>query len=183
MVEIRSISPEHDLYKQACDLRERVLLRAVGFTYERYRTEYAGVEDGSEHFVAVLDHPTGPRVVGTALLWPDHGSDGPAEGIGKVMQVAVDPQLQGTGVGRRLMAAVEARAFGELGLHRVMCHAQLTAVPFYTRLGWHIEGDEFTEAGIPHRKMAVEAEQPGQRPLVEPARHASGSAEGDGTDR
>ena len=35
------------------------------------------------------------------------------------------------------------------------CHAQNTAMGFYTRLGWETVGDEFVEAGIPHHKMRI----------------------------
>jgi predicted GNAT family N-acyltransferase len=34
-------------------------------------------------------------------------------------------------------------------------HAQESAIPFYERLGFVVEGDRFYEAGIPHRKMAL----------------------------
>ena len=36
------------------------------------------------------------------------------------------------------------------GLQELWCHAQLSAVPFYERLGYHREGGEFLEAGIAH---------------------------------
>ena len=89
--------------------------------------------------------------LGTALLIPHH----PDEGLGKVTQVAVDPQRHGEGIGRRLMVTLESRAFGELGLTEVYCHAQNTAMGFYTRLGWETVGDEFVEAGIPHHRMRI----------------------------
>jgi predicted GNAT family N-acyltransferase len=42
------------------------------------------------------------------------------------------------------------------GLERVWCNAQVSAVPFYARLGYRIEGERFEEAGIEHVRMALE---------------------------
>lgn len=152
MIEIRHINPDDPLYPQEADLRERVLLAGAGFDFESFRREYP-YEDAAEHFVAVTHHTNSdaPVVIGTALLIPNH----PDPGVGKVTQVAVDPQRQGEGIGRRLMVTLESHAFGRLGLREVYCHAQNTAVGFYERLGWRVEGDEFIEAGIPHHKMFI----------------------------
>lgn len=156
MIEIRRITTDDPLYRQEADLRERVLLRGAGFDFETFAREYP-YEDKAEHFVALtIDSHAGeptPVVLGTALLIPNH----PDEGLGKVTQVAVDPQRHGEGIGRRLMVTLESRAFGELGLTEVYCHAQNTAMGFYTRLGWETVGDEFVEAGIPHHRMRIAA--------------------------
>lgn len=154
MIEIRHISPAHPLYAQETSLRERELLAGAGYDFASFRRDYP-YEDAAEHFVAVTTHTNSGTpvevVIGAALLIPDH----PDPGVGKVTQVVVDPQRQGEGIGRRLMVTLESRAFGELGLREVFCHAQNTAMGFYTRLGWLIEGDEFIEAGIPHHRMCL----------------------------
>jgi predicted GNAT family N-acyltransferase len=36
---------------------------------------------------------------------------------------------------------------------RVVLHAQVHAIGFYEAFGFRIIGDEFEEAGIPHRRM------------------------------
>lgn len=156
MIRLRRITPDDTaLYEQECALRERVLLSAVGFTFERYRDEYPH-EDACEHWVAVTAHPSsGDTVLGCALLMPGTPDDKSA----KVSQVAVNRQRQGEGIGRRLMIAVESRAFGELGLDRLFCHAQMPAVPFYERLGWTPVGEMFVEAGIEHRRMELNRER------------------------
>jgi predicted GNAT family N-acyltransferase len=43
----------------------------------------------------------------------------------------------------------------EAGLPSVWCHAQLTAVPFYERLGYARLGATFEEAGIEHVRMEL----------------------------
>lgn len=153
MVTIRRITTEDGLYEQAVALREQVLLGPIGMDIAGYRRHAPGVEERVEHFVAILDHPTGPRVVGCAGLLVDAGGGSAARA--KLIQMAVDPQRQGEGIGRRLLAAVEARAIGELGLPGLYCHAQESAVGFYERLGWGVEGAPFEEVGIPHRVMSL----------------------------
>lgn len=156
MADIRRITTADPLYPQECALREQVLLGPIGYDMARFRREFAGMEEKFEHFVAVVRHASGPRVIGCATLLPNY----PASGTGKLMQMAVDPQRQGEGLGRRLVVAVESRAFGELGLTELFCHAQLPAIGFYDALGWETVSDEFTEAGIPHRRMRLKAVKP-----------------------
>lgn len=149
MGRILRIDREHPLYEQELDLRERVLLRPLGLTMDTFLESYGEQEANSRHIVVVIDHPSGERVVGTVLLMPDK----PEKGIGKLSQMAVDPQLQNEGYGRLLIAEVEKMAVGELGLTELFCHAQAPAVGFYKKMGWAIEGDMFEEAGIEHYKM------------------------------
>ena len=158
MVRVQHISIDHPLYRQETALRTAVLLAPIGYDIEKYKAMAPGREEQCEHFVAVVDHPTGDRVVGTATLFIDPDQSEPRSG--KVQQVCVDKQLQGEGIGQRLMIAIEARSFGELGLSSLYCHAQLSAMPFYEKLGWNAEGEEFEEAGIRHRKMFISAPKP-----------------------
>lgn len=155
MIPIRRIGRDDPLYPLAVGLRERVLLAPIGYDLARMEAEYPGYEDRFEHFVAVVDdHPRGPRVVGVVCLLPDE----PAAGSSKLMQMAVDAQRRREGIGRRLVAEVERRAFGVLGMQRLYCHSREDAAAFYASCGWSAEGDRFEEAGVPHVRMAVEAE-------------------------
>lgn len=151
MIDYRTITTDDPLYGQLCDLRESVLLRPLGKDMPWFRRHYPQVDDRAEFFAAVTEHPSGPRVIGCVLLIPDY----PETGVGKLMQMAVDPQRQGEGIGRRLVIELESRAFGELGLREVFCHAQNTAIGFYDRLGWRTDPEEFEEAGIPHHRMWI----------------------------
>lgn len=156
MVRIRNITRDDPLYEQECSLRERVLLKEVGLTIESFQQLFPGVEERFEHFVAVFDHPSGARVIGCALLLPNY----PEAGMGKLMQMVVDPQRQNEGIGRKLVVAVESRAFGELGLREVFCHARDVAFPFYEKLGWEYDSEVFMEADWPHRKMVIRNPEP-----------------------
>ncbi len=150
MIRVRRITTVDPLYEQECALRDAVLLRPIGLSMEWFLREYP-IDARAEHFVAVFDHPSGPRVVGCALLIPDY----PDPGVGKLMQMAVDLQRQGEGIGRRLVVELERRAFGELALREIFCHARDDAMGFYARLGWRTDGEQFTEAGVPHHRMCL----------------------------
>ena len=158
MIKITHISIDDPLYEQEKALRTSILLEPIGFSFQDYLDMAPGREEQSEHYVAVLDHPTGPKVVGTSTLFISENDNG--QRVGKVQQVCVDPQRQGEGIGRRLMIAMEARGFGELGLEQLYCHSQLNALAFYERLGWQADDEVFLEAGIEHKKMFIAAPKP-----------------------
>ncbi|MBL4590795.1 MAG: GNAT family N-acetyltransferase [Phycisphaerales bacterium] len=69
----------------------------------------------------------------------------------------MDKQRQGEGIGHKIMIAIEARVFGELGFPGLYCHAQLVAMPFYEKLGWAVGSEVFIEAGIEHKRMQIAA--------------------------
>ena len=71
---------------------------------------------------------------------------------GKVGRLAVLAHVRGRGVGRALMERVHELARTR-GLASVWCHAQQSAAPFYTRLGYRTTSEPFEEAGIEHVKM------------------------------
>jgi N-acetylglutamate synthase-like GNAT family acetyltransferase len=149
VIEYCTISPADPLYAQECALREQVLLRPLGKDIAWFLDAYPDIDRRAEHLVAVLSHPVGQRVIGCVLLIPDY----PEAGVGKLMQMAVDPQRQGEGIGTRLVIELETRAFGELRLREVFCHSQNSAMGFYDRLGWETDPEEFFEAGIAHHRM------------------------------
>lgn len=70
----------------------------------------------------------------------------------KFRQMAVAPHFQGKGLGRSLMEYGEAFA-RKRGWFRIELHARVYAKPFYEKLGYLAQGDEFTEVTIPTVKM------------------------------
>ncbi len=97
--------------------------------------------------------------IGTGRLTPER----------KIGRMAVVATWRGKGVGGALLEALmdEARA---LGWPEVTLNSQTHAMPFYAAYGFEAFGDEFMEAGIPHRKMrkALNAPDPGRRPRPAP---------------
>ena len=81
--------------------------------------------------------------IGCGRLLPD----------GYIGRLAVLPAWRGRGVGSALLLDLMALARTR-GHTRVLLKAQTQAMPFYARHGFAVLGDEFLEAGIPHRAMA-----------------------------
>ena len=148
-VSIMRIDQQHPLYAQEVELRERELLSPIGLTMQGLEELFPGFEERFEHFVAVIPHPKGDRVVGVVCLVPDC----PEKGVGKLMQMVVDRQLRKEGIGRLLLVEFERRALGELKLQEVFCHARDDARGFYEALGWEAVGKPFDEAGVKHYRM------------------------------
>ena len=86
----------------------------------------------------------GATPVGTGRLDLDYD--------GKVGRVAVVATHRRAGVGTAVMEQLHAVARERKHPH-LWCHAQLTAVPFYERLGYVKSGPIFVEAGIDHVRM------------------------------
>jgi predicted GNAT family N-acyltransferase len=86
----------------------------------------------------------GAEPIGTARLDVEYG--------GKIGRLAVLATHRRRGVGAALMAQLHALARAR-GLPRLWCHAQLSAVPFYERLGYTASGTVFVEADIDHVRM------------------------------
>jgi predicted GNAT family N-acyltransferase len=70
----------------------------------------------------------------------------------KLERVAVLPDARGLGIGRDLMREA-LRQVAAAGLGAAVLHAQVSAAPFYERLGFRAEGDPFDEEGIEHVRM------------------------------
>lgn len=100
--------------------------------------EWDGRDDACVHFLAT----SAGTPVGTARLLPD----------GHIGRMAVLSEWRGQGLGRRILDRVIAVARAR-GNRELLLAAQLHAIPFYERLGFEAFGDEFQDAGIPHRMM------------------------------
>ena len=107
--------------------------------------EVDGLDDSAIHLLAYV----GENPVGTARLLVKGDT-------GKIGRVCVLPQARGTGLGAALIrrALEEFRAMP--GLRLVALGAQTHATGFYAALGFRAVGDEFLDAGIPHREMVLD---------------------------
>jgi predicted GNAT family N-acyltransferase len=135
-LEVRQARPD--------ELAACLALRHVVFVEEQRvppELEQDGRDAEAAHFVAWR----GDRLVGTARM----RAVGDAA---KAERVAVAREARGTGVGAALMACLE-RAAADRGSTTIVLHAQESAIPFYLRIGYTVEGPRFDDAGIPHRAM------------------------------
>ncbi len=101
--------------------------------------EWDGKDEDARHWLA--SNADG-EPIGTARLLPD----------GQIGRMAVLDEYRGYGVGAALLdhACEKAR---QLGFPSVWLNAQTHALEFYEKAGFIAEGEEFDEAGIPHRRM------------------------------
>jgi len=99
-----------------------------------------------DDFDAVCPHAiaedTNGNAVGCGRLLPD----------GHIGRLAVLRGWRGRGVGAALLAHLMDLARSR-GHARAILEAQTRAMPFYVRHGFAAAGDEYLEAGIPHRTM------------------------------
>jgi len=90
---------------------------------------------------ALVREPDG-SVVATGRLLPD----------GHIGRMAVAKAARGKGVGGAMLEALVAAAKAR-GDREVVLSAQTHAIGFYRRHGFVEEGEEYLDAGIPHRHM------------------------------
>ncbi|WP_163652365.1 GNAT family N-acetyltransferase [Listeria sp. PSOL-1] len=99
--------------------------------------------------------------VNSATMFVDYANDGTAiatgrfrmtDGYGKVERICTLKAARGLGAGRRIMEAIEHEARLQ-GILKLKLGAQVTAIPFYEKLGYQIASELFDDAGIPHRLM------------------------------
>jgi predicted GNAT family N-acyltransferase len=104
-------------------------------------------DDDDTVAVHVIAEAEGGAIVGTGrvVLHPD---------FAKVGRMAVLARWRRCGIGRALLDALLREAV-QRGATRAVLHAQVQALGFYARAGFTAVGDEFDEAGIPHRKMIL----------------------------
>jgi len=126
-------------YAEELDLRWRVLRKPLGLERDAVLFPF---DRESLHLVA-LD---GGRVVGCVLFHPE-GTE-----TGRLFQMAIEPGKQGTGLGTRLVRALEDELAAR-GFREVTLHARDAAVGFYARLGYQPVGAPYVEVGIPHQNM------------------------------
>lgn len=128
------------IYKDALKIRYAVFVNEQGVSEEE---EIDSLEDKTEHVVLYVDG----KPVATARIY-DLG-----ENTFKVQRVAVHKDARGIGYGAVIMTEAEKRIH-ELGGHKVTLGAQNSAIPFYEKLAFNVEGEEFMDAGIPHHTMS-----------------------------
>ena len=75
-------------------------------------------------------------------------------GQAQIGRMAVLPNFRGQGIGREILERLLLAATAE-GVSSLILHAQLTAMPFYEKLGFVGQGSLYKEAGIPHRNMML----------------------------
>ena len=138
-IEIKIIDYNSDEYKKELELRDLILRKPIGLSvYNDNLTD----EINDYHIGAWVDSKLAGVLVLTKLTDTDI----------KMRQVAVVYELQGCGIGARLVCYAEDFA-NELGYKKMVLNSRETAVKFYLKLGYERVGERFIEVGMPHYKM------------------------------
>lgn len=137
--------PEDDLNIRIADwtsdrdklkhIRQRVFIEEQKVPVE---LEWDEFDDSATHFIATLDNIN----IACARLKTD----------GQIGRMAVLAEYRNRGIGAKLLQYL-LRIAAEQHLEDVYLHAQVSAIPFYEKLGFTASGEIFYEADIPHREM------------------------------
>jgi GNAT superfamily N-acetyltransferase len=140
-------------YQATIALRQEILRKPLGlsFTEEQLASE-------SESFHLACYHQD--ELVGCLILKPGRAdletvTEIPPEKQIQVRQVAVAANMQGLGLGKKMMGFAETQAVGK-GYRLIWLHARATALPFYETLEYKKAGELFEEIGLPHWSMYKE---------------------------
>jgi predicted GNAT family N-acyltransferase len=117
-------------------IRETVFIREQAVPVE---LEWDGLDPICAHVLAWNDLG---ETIGTARM----------QAKGTIGRMAVLKAWRGRGAGRALLQTLLDLA-AKQGLSRVTLAAQTHAMGFYERAGFHMIGEPFIDAGIPHRLM------------------------------
>ena len=153
----REIEFGSDDFRRECELRQAVLRAPLGLSLynedlepERQQFHFGLFGDDGELLACVIAAPLSPTKV-------------------RIRQMAVGREHQGKGCGRRIIQEME-NLLAHRGFIHLTMHARMTAVGFYTKLGYTRMGPEFREMGIPHVSMEkrLQSSNAGDRNLVVP---------------
>ena len=139
MITIRAATTTQDV-EQCFRIRAEVFVVEQGVPPDLERDEH---DRTALHFIALADGQS----VGTArVVLRDSGTSA------KIGRVAVCRSNRGLGIGKLLIAAIEGYP-DLMRVHSFLLDAQTHALKFYAALGYEVYGEEFMDAGIPHRHM------------------------------
>ncbi|REI04145.1 GNAT family N-acetyltransferase [Staphylococcus felis] len=133
------VGTNRSIYRDALYIRKKVFIEEQGVSKAEEIDQY---EDKCQYIVGYDDNHSPIATARYRLV----------NNIVKVERVAVMPAQRGQNIGQLLMQTLEKDAIAK-GYHHFKLGAQLHAVPFYEKLGYHIDGDIFIDAGIPHYHM------------------------------
>lgn len=118
-------------------LRHEVFVKEQGVPADE---EFDSADAQASHWIA---YGAGNEVVGCARLIDN-----------KIGRMAVLQPHRGLGIGSALMRRI-IRYAADTGLQSLQLNAQTHAVPFYEGMYFDCDGEEFIEAGLPHRHMTL----------------------------
>lgn len=129
------------IFKDALNIRLSVFVDEQGVPEELERDE---LDTSTNHFVGYKDDQavTTLRIKTEDNQW-------------HIQRVATVKAARGHGYAKKLIENTIQSATAEPKIIKLVLGAQLTAIPFYEKLGFKVIGPEFLDAGILHREMEL----------------------------
>ena len=134
-------------YQETLIHRDRILRRPLGLELS---ADDVLNEESQRHFI-LRDEK---EILAGLITLP------PQEATIKIRQMWVQEDLQGSGLGQRLLEKV-AQVLSHEGITTLTLHARETARAFYEKCGYHTHGEPFLEIGIPHIAMIRQLDKTG----------------------
>ena len=125
-----------DEHAEAIALRKEVLYKARGISPTDYNEEDSHIQIAGFY---------NNNIIATCSLVPD-------EDHCRMRYVAIKSDIQGSGIGSKMLAFFEEQAQAK-EFKSIYCHARDTAINFYKKNGYLTEGEIFEQVTIPHIKM------------------------------
>ena len=138
-MDIRLIDIDSSEYEAMKQLRLDVLLNPIGVPASYINPQ----KEKTDLLVGAYENEV---LIGCCVLTPLDNE------LIQLRQMAVQPHLQGKGIGAAIVTFAEQIARGK-GFMRLMMHARDVVIPFYEKSGYTIAGEQFTEVGIDHHRM------------------------------
>jgi len=135
----------HDEIVAIKQIRIRVFQKEQGVAA---KLEFDGLDDRATQLLAYMNN----EAVGTARIREIDRH------TAKIERLAVLPKARKQGVGKQLMLTALKIIAGQNKIMAIV-HAQTYIAQLYQDLGFVIEGEEFSEAGIAHVKMSKQLSQ------------------------
>jgi predicted GNAT family N-acyltransferase len=129
----------HDGEPLLCSIREKVFMQEQGVPAE---LEWDGLDGVCHHALALSAKGD---AIGCGRITPD----------GHIGRVAVLPDWRRQRVGSAILEMLVDYARSQHYDH-VELNSQLQAIPLYMNFGFEVEGEEFMDANMPHRKMTLQ---------------------------
>ena len=135
------IAPWQEAYKQAYAIRQKVFIEEQGVPRELELDEY---DPMAWHALAF----SGDQCIGTGRLIEL------SQNAGQIGRMAVLTDFRGQGFGKAILMKLIELATNR-GISMLTLHSQVSAIPFYEKFGFIVQGSIYEEAGIPHRNMIL----------------------------
>ncbi len=123
-------------------------LRRIVFIHEQGVSEADELDDKDAEAIHLLASVDGIPIGSARLVVTGT--------TGKIGRVCVLRAARGQGIGKALIEVAVAQFCAMPGVTRVMLGSQTHAIGFYEKLGFVVTGDQYDDAGIPHRDMVLE---------------------------